>query len=1083
MQRNRVTCKNVDADKLRFHMSAVGQAAAGAAGSADLKASLLQHASNPLAVSASTSPTSTADEGAVEAHNQQETAYTLNSVGCPKESYTNECRVAQSPDTVAMLVKKGFAVKVEKGAGAAASFPDHTYLSAGAQIVERAAAFQCDAVLKVRSPTKEETLLMKPGSFLFSVVQPGQNKETVDALAKRQLNAFAMDCIPRVSRAQGFDVLSSMANIAGYKAVVEASHHFGRFLSGQMTAAGRIPPAKVLVIGGGVAGLSAIATARNLGAVVRCFDTRPAVKEQVESLGGEFLDLPGFALEEGAGGYAKVMSKEFIEAEMRLFDSQCEEVDIVITTALVPGKQAAVLITKPMIEKMKAGSVVVDLAAEMGGNIETTRKDEVYVHNGVTHVGLTDLPSRLPTQSSRLYANNITKFMLSMVDKNGSLIVNLKDDVTRGAILLQGGKLLWPPPAGIGPPPAAPKPKVVKEVVKVSPFAQTFNRAVGCSIGLALLIGVNMLSPQRTFLSMITTFCLAGTAGYQAVWGVTPSLHTPLMSVTNAISGITVVGALLTLNTAHTAVSYVLSAAATGVSVINIFGGFYITKRMLDMFRRPTDPNEHNYLFMIPAIVALGLYEFAKFLRYPNIEAMAYLGGSLCCVGGIAGLATQKTSRFGNALGMIGVLVGVVATLGLVHYSGKSTIVVLVLMGCGCVVGLIMGRLVQVTELPQAVAAFHSLVGLAAMITSLASFWDQPSGSMLHHVAAFLGNLIGGITLTGSIVAFGKLSALLSSKALCLPGKNFLNMTSLAIVITSMVFYVMPSLLPMVNGVVLCKGIQLGICALSLFLGWHLVMSVGGGDMPVCITVLNSYSGWALVAEGFMLNNPMLTIVGSLIGFSGGILSYIMCVAMNRSLANVLFGGYATVATTKSKDKKEHRETAAEEVADMIINARNIIIVPGYGMAVAKAQYAVAELAKVARDHQIQIRFAIHPVAGRMPGQMNVLLAEAGVPYDWVHEMEEINDDFPDADLALVCGANDITNAAAIEDPTCAIAGMPVLHVWNAKTCIYMKRTMGSGYADLENPVFFKDNTLMLLGDAKKTVDTLVTKVKDYYAP
>eukprot|EP00914_Ancora_sagittata_P002836 GHVO01005990.1.p1 GENE.GHVO01005990.1~~GHVO01005990.1.p1 ORF type:complete len:610 (+),score=135.60 GHVO01005990.1:114-1943(+) len=609
---------------------------------------------------------------------------------------------------------------------------------------------------------------------------------------------------------------------------------------------------------------------------------------------------------------------------------------------------------------------------------------------------------------------------------------------------------------------------------------------MGVSIALCLLIAVNMLSSSGAFLMMLTTFCLAGTAGYQAVWGVTPSLHTPLMSVTNAISGITVVGALITLNQANTLTSYILSCAAAGVSVINVFGGFLVTKRMLDMFRRPTDPNEHNYLYLIPAVAALGLYELAKFLRFPSVEGMAYLGGAVCCIGSIGGLATQKSARFGNALGMIGISLGVVATLGVVRYTWTTSLLLAGLIAAGGLVGIVMGRIVQVTELPQTVAAFHSLVGLAAMITSLASFWDEPMGGSLHHSASFIGNLIGGITLTGSIVAFGKLHAIMSSRALALPGKNMINLTCLTALIAGMTVFMMPTIVfPNIDPILICKYIQLGVTVIALFLGWHLVMSVGGGDMPVCITVLNSYSGWALVAEGFMLNNTMLTIVGSLIGFSGGILSYIMCVAMNRSLSNVLFGGYATVATSSKtkKEKREHRETTADEVADMIVNARSIIIVPGYGMAVAKAQYAISEMARVARQHQISLKFAIHPVAGRMPGQMNVLLAEAGVPYDWVFEMEEVNEEFGEADVALVCGANDITNSSATDDPASPIAGMPVLHVWNAKNCIFMKRTMGSGYADLDNPVFYKENTMMLLGDAKQTMENLVHKVKNYYNP
>lgn len=913
---------------------------------------------------------------------------------------------------------------------------------------------------------------------------------------------FAMDCIPRITRAQVFDALSSMANIAGYKAVVEAAHYFGRFLAGQMTAAGRIPPAKVLIIGGGVAGLSAIATAKNMGAIVRCFDTRPAVKEQVESLGGEFLEVKDVKLEEGVGGYAKEMSPEFIKAEMALFAAQAKDVDIIITTALIPGKKAPRLITAEMVQSMKPGSVVVDLAAEMGGNIETTRKDEVYVsENGVTHIGLTDLPSRLPGQSSRLYSNNITKFLTSMLNTQAEgcpqLVIDMDDQVTRSAIVLHQGTMLWPPP--VFPPPPG-KPTGVKLMAgdsaralgsgaaTPSPLRSALSSATGIAVGIFVLLALNFMTTERSFLSMVTTFCLAGTAGYQAVWGVVPALHTPLMSVTNAISGITAVGALLLFGRGDL-VSQVLSGIALFASCINIAGGFKVTTRMLDMFRRPHDPPEYNSVYVIPAACLIGLYFIGSWTGYVQLDTMAYLAASLCCIAGIGGLAAQKTSRFGNAIGMVGVFSAVIITLGVVRLPLAITALALGIMAIAFCVGITVGNVVQVTELPQTVAAFHSFVGLAAMVTSIAHYTQNPDAPVATAVAAILGDFIGGITFTGSLVAFGKLHGLMKSRPMHLPGKNFINLMLVLIQLVMVAAFVSPAgflgILPPRTPTI---GLALlaWTAGLAMFLGWHLVGSVGGGDMPVCVTVLNSYSGWALVAEGFMFQNALLTIVGSLIGFSGGILSYIMCVAMNRSLANVLFGGYAVVAPSKSDadvSHREHRETTVDETVELVVSSKSLIIVPGYGMAVAKAQYAVAELARVLREHHINVRFAIHPVAGRMPGQMNVLLAEAGVPYDWVYEMEDVNEEFQTTDVALVIGANDITNSAAEEDPTCAIAGMPVLHVWVAKNCVFMKRSMGSGYADLDNPVFYKPNTSMLLGNAKCTVELLVQKIKMYWEP
>eukprot|EP01053_Blabericola_migrator_P011937 Blabericola_migrator_1__11936@NODE_72_length_15243_cov_214_481220_g65_i0_p1_GENE_NODE_72_length_15243_cov_214_481220_g65_i0NODE_72_length_15243_cov_214_481220_g65_i0_p1_ORF_typecomplete_len1044_score197_37PNTB/PF02233_16/9PNTB/PF02233_16/2_2e186AlaDh_PNT_C/PF01262_21/1_1e66AlaDh_PNT_N/PF05222_15/8_3e36AlaDh_PNT_N/PF05222_15/6_2PNTB_4TM/PF12769_7/2_5e33PNTB_4TM/PF12769_7/2_8e03PNTB_4TM/PF12769_7/1_5e03PNTB_4TM/PF12769_7/4_1e03PNTB_4TM/PF12769_7/1_3e03AdoHcyase_NAD/PF00670_21/0_0016AdoHcyase_NAD/P len=1013
--------------------------------------------------------------------------YSIRTIGCPKESYPNEQRVAQSPDSIKLLRQKGFEVLIEAGAGEKANFSNHVLQQAGAKICDNPQeVWHADCVVKVRAPSMEEVKNLKPGGMLISLIYPAQNPDLIKALQKQQVNVFAMDCVPRISRAQIYDALSSMANIAGYKAVIEASHHFGRFLGGQMTAAGRIPPAKVLICGAGVAGLSALATAKNMGAICRCFDVRPACKEQVESLGGEFLEIKGVKLEEGTGGYAKEMSAEFHAAEVAMFEQQCRDVDIVITTALIPGKKAPVLITKEMIASMKEGSVVVDLAAEMGGNIETTKPGECYVSsNGVTHIGYTDLPSRLPTQSSRLYSNNISKLIANLTRDN-VFVFDLEDDVIRGSIIMQDGQLLWPPARPVGPPPAAPKApvKVIQKQKEVSPIRKTFGTCVAVALGLCCIMSFNLLSHDVNLLSMLTVFALAGTAGYQAVWGVTPSLHTPLMSVTNAISGITVVGGLLLLAQANSKLSFTLSSIAVLASCVNIVGGFLVTARMLDMFKRKGDPNEHNYLYILPAGVAIGLYCLGRYYLGDNPSTLTYLAASLCCIIAIGGLATQKSARHGNAMGMIGIALGVTCTLGLMNLSVKTLTIASCLMIAGGLCGIAIGNMVQVTELPQTVAAFHSLVGLAAMVTSVAHFalHGYRDGSTTSLLAAILGDFIGGITLTGSLVAFSKLHGLVSSKAVTLPGKNYINIACVIVQTVLIVLFMSPQTVGAGGDHHFGLMMLYLTMALSLFLGWHLVASIGGGDMPVCITVLNSYSGWALVAEGFMMNNLMLTIVGSLIGFSGGILSYIMCVAMNRSLTNVLFGGYAMAAVKKgAKEHKEHRETTPDEVVELIAQAKEVVVVPGYGMAVAKAQYAIAELAKVAKEHHVNVRFGIHPVAGRMPGQMNVLLAEAGVPYDWVFEMDEINDDFPDVDVALVVGANDITNSAAQEDPTCSIAGMPVLEVWKAKTCVYMKRTLAAGYADLENPVFFKENTLMLLGDAKQTVDQLASKLKNYY--
>uniref|UniRef100_A0AAQ5XU16 proton-translocating NAD(P)(+) transhydrogenase n=1 Tax=Amphiprion ocellaris TaxID=80972 RepID=A0AAQ5XU16_AMPOC len=778
--------------------------------------------------------------------------YKQLTVGVPKEIFQNERRVALSPAGVQALIKQGFNVVVESGAGEPSKFPDEQYTQAGATIKDLKDVLASDVVVKVRAPVFNPTVgvheveMMKDAATLISFIYPAQNPELMDMLSQKKATVLAMDQVPRVTIAQGYDALSSMANIAGYKSVVLAANSFGRFFTGQITAAGKVPPAKVLIIGGGVAGLAAAGTARAMGAIVRGFDTRAAALEQFKSLGAEPLEVDIKESGEGQGGYAKEMSKEFIEAEMKLFAKQCQDVDIVISTALIPG-------------------------------------------------------------------------------------------------------------------------------------------------------------------------------------------------------------------------------------------GFLVTQKMLDMFKRPTDPPEHNYLYLLPGGVFVGGYAAALQSGY-NIEQMMYLGSGLCCVGALAGLSNQTTARLGNALGMMGVAGGIAATLGALKPNPELLAQMSAAMAVGGTAGLAIAKKIQITDLPQLVAAFHSLVGLAAVLTCVAEymieyphFATDPAAN-LTKIVAYLGTYIGGITFSGSLVAYGKLQGVLNSAPLMLPGRHALNASLMAGSVGGMIPYMLD---PSYTTGLTCLG---SVSALSAVMGVTLTAAIGGADMPVVITVLNSYSGWALCAEGFLLNNNLLTIVGALIGSSGAILSYIMCVAMNRSLANVILGGYGTSSTGTGKPMEivgTHTEVNVDQTVEMIKESQNVIIVPGYGLCAAKAQYPIAELVKMLKEAGKKVRFGIHPVAGRMPGQLNVLLAEAGVPYDIVLEMDEINDDFPDTDLVLVIGANDTVNSAAQEDPNSIIAGMPVLEVWKSKQVVVMKRSLGVGYAAVDNPIFYKPNTAMLLGDAKKTCDALQAKVRE----
>ncbi|MFE8049811.1 Re/Si-specific NAD(P)(+) transhydrogenase subunit alpha [Brenneria goodwinii] len=506
-------------------------------------------------------------------------------IGVPRERLTNEARVAATPKTVEQLLKLGFEVSIERGAGKLASFDDAAYAEAGASIADTAEIWQSDIVLKVNAPLEEEIELTRAGSTIISFIWPAQNPELLEKLAARQVTVLAMDSVPRISRAQSMDALSSMANIAGYRAIVEAAHEFGRFFTGQITAAGKVPPAKVMIIGAGVAGLAAIGAAGSLGAIVRAFDTRPEVKEQVKSMGAEFLELD-FEEEAGSGdGYAKVMSEAFIKAEMELFAAQAKEVDIIVTTALIPGKPAPRLITKDMVLSMKPGSVIVDLAAQTGGNCELTVADQVTVtENGVKIIGYTDLPSRLPTQSSQLYGTNLVNLLkLLCKEKNGKIDVDFEDNVIRGVTVIKNGEVTWPaPPIQVSAQPQQAKPAaaVAKEAAKP---ASPWKKYAFIAIAILLFGWMANVAPKE-FLSHFTVFALACVVGYYVVWNVSHALHTPLMSVTNAISGIIVVGALLQIG--HGGWVSFFSFIAVLIASINIFGGFTVTQRMLKMFRK-----------------------------------------------------------------------------------------------------------------------------------------------------------------------------------------------------------------------------------------------------------------------------------------------------------------------------------------------------------------------------------------------------------------------------------------------------------------------------------------------------------------
>jgi proton-translocating NAD(P)+ transhydrogenase subunit alpha len=528
-------------------------------------------------------------------------------IGVPREIAAGEKRVATVPEVVEKLIKLGFKVTVQSGAGDAANFSDDVYRAAGAEIVDDAAKLwaSSDIVFKVRGPSAEEVGLIHEGQTLVSFLWPAQNPDLLQKLAAKKATVLAMDSVPRMSRAQKLDALSSMANIAGYRAVIEAAHHFGRFFTGQITAAGKVPPAKVFIIGAGVAGLAAIGTAVGLGAIVRANDTRPEVGDQVKSMGAEFVGVDYQEEGSGVGGYAKVMSEGFQKAQREVFAKQAKDVDIIITTALIPGKPAPKLITAEMVQSMKPGSVIVDMAAEQGGNCELTESGKVVVKHGVTIIGYTDLPSRLAKQSSTLYATNLLRLTEELCKaKDGTINVNMDDEVIRGTTVIKEGKITWPPPppklsaAPAKPPvPAAKAPAPVpakgghghggaSEPASVKGTAITFLVAAV----VFWFIGANA---PAAFLAHFTVFVLACFVGYMVIWNVTPALHTPLMSVTNAISSIICIGALVQVappitQAGERPVVWIIGLAVVSIALvsINMFGGFAVTQRMLGMFRK-----------------------------------------------------------------------------------------------------------------------------------------------------------------------------------------------------------------------------------------------------------------------------------------------------------------------------------------------------------------------------------------------------------------------------------------------------------------------------------------------------------------
>lgn len=1021
--------------------------------------------------------------GLTATKHQTRTLTNLN-VGVLKETEAGEYRVGLTPLGVSQLVAKGASVSIQKGAGEQASFTDAAYTEAGASIVSAAEVYKQDIVIKVRKPSVKDIEQVENRAFV-GMVSPLVNPELKAQFAAQGATAFSMDMLLRtLSRGQAFDVLSSQANMAGYRAVIEAGNVLQRPFAGQSTAAGKIPPTRVMVVGAGVAGLAAIQAAKNLGAIVTSFDVRSAAAEQVEAMGAKFLKVEINEDGSGAGGYAKEMSPEWFAAADIMLEKECRNTDVIITTALIPGRPAPKLIKDQMVANMPRGGVTVDLAAEAGGNVTTTKPGEAFVtDNGITCIGYTNMPSRMASTASNLFSGNVTKFLLSMnkeaEDENSKDMwhVDLEnDEAVRSICVVHKGKELDP---YVPPPPPVVEVAEVIAVPEPDPKVLTWDSAKGYTMA---AVGATVLGANIPNAPMLSTFALSVWVGSSAVQGVTHALHSPLMAMTNAISGMTVLGGMLQLDGGLMPGNggQVLGATAVALSAINLTGGFIVTQKMLDLFRRSDDPPEYNQYYLAPfGVLGAGfLAAKAAGMGGASLTPTIALASGLGCVGGIACLSQMSTARTGVYVGMGGVGLGLCAAFAdMAPANSLAYSQLLTFGGAGGLVGYQIAKRIEPTSLPQAVAGFHVLVGVAATATAAGDFLLHPIEHLdgFHASSLYMGAWLGSITATGSVVACGKLAEVFDQSPLQYEHRDKINV-SLGLGSAACLAGFMTTGSPVVAGSCLLGGI-----GASGALGYHMTSSIGGADMPVVITLLNSYSGWALCAEGFILNQPVLTIVGALIGSSGAFLTKIMCDGMNRSLPAVILGGFGTdggVALDLG-EAPPHTEISVDGAFAALQDAQKVMITPGYGLVVAQAQGAAAEMAQLLIDDGTEVTFGVHPVAGRMPGQLNVLLAEAGVPYEQVLEMEEVNEEMAETDVVMVIGANDTVNKIAEDDPNSDLGGMPVIQVWNAKHVLFMKRSMATGYAGVDNPTFYVEPTDMFLGDAKVNLDKLVGMMKD----
>ena len=977
-------------------------------------------------------------------------------IAVAKETRDGEARVAMVPELVAKLTGLGYDVAVEPGAGLHALLADEEYAAAGATV--DAAAFEgADLVVSVQPLTAEQIRRLARGTTTISFLPTTQEQATVVELRDAGITAHAVELIPRISRAQSMDALSSQALVSGYRCAIVAAGMLRRFFPLNMTAAGTVQPAEVVVLGAGVAGLQAIATAKRLGAVVRAYDVRAAAAEEIRSMGAKSIDLDLDTLE-GAGGYAREMTEDRAARQRELLTPYIAAADALITTAAVPGRTAPMLVTREMVEQMKPGSVVVDLAAESGGNVEGSVAGEVVRIGNAQVWGGRNVPSQMPGPASRLYAQNVVNLVTLMTGKDddgvGVFSPDYADEILSGSCVTQDGRIVHDntreaiegPTDAVGAGAAEPEPEPQPSRPS-SPTCPTTRRPTSDPrhrSGLADDLRAQRLRRHRGDLQGLLDAAHAPDVRSQRHPRHHPARRDPG-------------------DRHHRQQPGADRRPGRDRAGVGEHGGRLRGHRPDAADVRPQEAGREE-----------GRPDGRGSLM-PTWIQLVFLACGVCFILALKGLSGPKTARNGNLLGAAAAVVACLMPFFWSDLHLQHVPLIIAAIVVGTVGGVYGAQRVQMTQMPQMVALFNGVGGGAAALVALLELHDTVGGGCgdapwFTLAATAFTIAVGSISFAGSVVTFAKLQELMTSRPVVFPGLRYLfPIAAGAVVVLGIRLVIAPHM---------WIGILIGL--LGLLLGLLLVLPVGGADVPIVISMLNAFTGLTVAAGGYVLSNVLLLIAGTLVGASGTFLTLLMASAMGRSVANILFGalkGGSTLGAGEASDRPV-KSVNPEDAAIMLAYADRVIIVPGYGLAVAQAQHTLRELVDVLGEKGIEVDYAIHPVAGRMPGHMNVLLAEAQVPYEQLREMDEINGDFKDTDVVLIVGANDVVNPAAKTTPGAPIYGMPILNADEARQVIFMKRSMRPGFAGIENELLFDEKTSLLFGDAKDSMGKLLNAVK-----